>query len=134
VVKSIKLKACAAPAPRCLQGYHYALCVFGLTRSLNWTVHSMEKRIMEPITRAGHTYDIFMHTYAVERLDSPITGEELPYTHANDHHLLNLTRYRRVCQTCIHMYTWALTTRSLYTHARTPSATQSSFTGTPISY
>jgi hypothetical protein len=76
----------------CLQGYRYALCVFGLARSLNWTIHSFEHRLLAPIANAGHTYDIFMHTYTVVRRATPVAGEEPSYNHSHDFQLLNLTR------------------------------------------
>ena len=40
-----------------------ALCFWGLTRSLKYTIDSIEKYILEPLKKAGIEYDIFLHTY-----------------------------------------------------------------------
>lgn len=45
---------------------HFAICVWGIVRSLRFTLSSMEKYCLEPIVNAGHTYEIFMHTYKFE--------------------------------------------------------------------
>lgn len=42
-----------------------AVCFFGLTRSLRWTLPSVEKRLFDVLRQEGHTYDVFLHTYDV---------------------------------------------------------------------
>jgi hypothetical protein len=87
------LNSTAAAGPKRL-----ALCFFGLTRSLNWTVESIENHILGPLNRAGTPgnevkYDVFLHTYAMKSVNNPRTNERsVPYTHLNDTLLLNLTR------------------------------------------
>ena len=40
--------------------------MWGLLRSLHFTVDSIHKFCLDPIKNAGHTYEIFMHTYTFE--------------------------------------------------------------------
>jgi len=42
---------------------HFAICVWGIARSLSFTVDSIHKYCLDPIINAGHTYEIYMHTY-----------------------------------------------------------------------
>jgi len=41
-----------------------ALAFFGITRSLRYTIKSIQKNILEPLS--GHSVDIFMHTYSLK--------------------------------------------------------------------
>lgn len=43
-----------------------ALCFFGLTRSLKFTMPSIEKCIFEPLKNHGIKYNVFLHTYKVK--------------------------------------------------------------------
>ena len=43
---------------------HLAICIWGIVRSLRFTLKSMEQNCLHPITAAGHTYEIFIHTYS----------------------------------------------------------------------
>ncbi len=43
-----------------------ALCFWGLTRSLNFTVDSLRENILSILEKNGVKYDIFMHTYCFE--------------------------------------------------------------------
>ena len=77
----------------------YALCFFGLTRSLNWTIASIEERILAPLRLASGSsssssnYDIFLHTYRVDTLANERAQEEMQqYTHLNDFELLKPAR------------------------------------------
>jgi hypothetical protein len=71
---------------------HYALCFYGLTRSLVWTLPTIEHHIFRLIREAGDKFDIFLHTYHVETLTNPRAGETGEYTHGDDYKLLNVTR------------------------------------------
>lgn len=42
---------------------HIAICVWGIVRSLRFTIESIHNYCLDPITKAGHTYEIYMHTY-----------------------------------------------------------------------
>ena len=42
---------------------HFAVCFWGLLRSLSYTEKSIREFVLDPITRAGHTYDVFIHSY-----------------------------------------------------------------------
>ena len=42
---------------------HFAICMWGIVRSLRFTIHSMHQYCLDPLIKAGHTYEIFMHTY-----------------------------------------------------------------------
>jgi len=42
---------------------HIAICVWGIMRSLRYTIHSLHHFMLTPIRRSGNTYEIFMHTY-----------------------------------------------------------------------
>lgn len=42
---------------------HIAICVWGIVRSLRFTLESIEHYCLNPIINAGHTYEIYMHTY-----------------------------------------------------------------------
>ena len=40
-----------------------AVCFWGLTRSLKYTIHSIDKHILNILKKANIDYSIFMHTY-----------------------------------------------------------------------
>jgi hypothetical protein len=70
-----------------------AICFFGLTRSLTWTVDSIRNHLLEPLTENGVSFDLFLHTYRLNTLENPRAHEKAKkYTHLNDYQLLGLTR------------------------------------------
>ncbi|KAG5188241.1 hypothetical protein JKP88DRAFT_305179 [Tribonema minus] len=76
----------------------YALCFFGLTRSVAWTIDSIRHHILAPLQAAGAAvrYDVFVHTYRVDTpLDNPRAGERgVAYAnHFTDVQMLRPTRY-----------------------------------------
>ena len=42
---------------------HFLLCFFGLLRSLNHTISSIEDNVFNPIVANGHTFDLLVHSY-----------------------------------------------------------------------
>jgi len=54
-----------------------ALCFFGLTRSLKFTLDSIEKCIFDPLKNHGIRYDTFLHTYKMKTpYSNPRAGEK----------------------------------------------------------
>ena len=45
-----------------------AVCFFGLTRSLRWTLPSVQDRLLDVLRRGGMSVDTFVHTYALEEV------------------------------------------------------------------
>lgn len=52
-----------------------ALAFYGLTRSLQYTVDSIESNVLHQLELAGYDYDIFLHTYSLQNLKNERTGE-----------------------------------------------------------
>lgn len=50
---------------------HIAICLWGIVRSLRYTINSLKQHCLDPITNGGHTYEIYMHTY---RFSGTYTG------------------------------------------------------------
>ena len=42
-----------------------AICFFGLTRSLAYTIESIRSSIFDPLISNGINYSVFVHTYSV---------------------------------------------------------------------
>ena len=57
------------------QGLHIALAFYGLTRSLRFTIDSIRENIFAPLTAAGHTFDVHLHTYNLEHLRNRRSSE-----------------------------------------------------------
>jgi len=53
-----------------------AICFFGLTRSLKYTLESIKKYIFNPLDRNNIKYDIFLHTYYFDGLYNNKWGKE----------------------------------------------------------
>ena len=63
-----------------------AIGFFGITRSLKWTLHSIQKNIIEPARALGETR-LFAHLYQQEHITNPRTGEDQSLD-PNEYHLL----------------------------------------------
>ncbi|CAM9396488.1 unnamed protein product [Ascophyllum nodosum] len=53
-----------------------AVCFFGLTRSLRWTLPSVQDRLLDVLRRGGMSVDTFVHTYALEEVFNQRAGEK----------------------------------------------------------
>jgi len=45
-----------------------AVCFFGLTRSLRWTLPSLQRRLLGALEEAGMEVDVFVHTFSLEEV------------------------------------------------------------------
>ena len=55
--------------------YNVAICFFGLTRSLEYTLDSIKENILTPLKNANINYDIILHTYNLDFINSKRSGE-----------------------------------------------------------
>jgi hypothetical protein len=53
-----------------------ALCFWGLCRSTEHTIESIEECILKPLKKAGISYDIYLHTYTLYRSYTNIRSKE----------------------------------------------------------
>jgi hypothetical protein len=65
-----------------------AFAFFGITRSLKYTIESIQKNIFAVIKAAGAEYDIFMHTYRLSSYENQRTGEKLSAVNNEEYKLL----------------------------------------------
>lgn len=69
-----------------------ALCFFGLTRSLKYTLPSIEKFLFEPLVSHGIKYDTYLHTYKMKTpYTNPRAGEKGIILDADEYRLLEPT-------------------------------------------
>jgi hypothetical protein len=69
-----------------------ALCFFGLTRSLKFTLASIQKYLFEPLKNHGIRYDTFLHTYKMKKpYSNPRAGEKDLILDADEYKLLEPT-------------------------------------------
>jgi hypothetical protein len=66
-----------------------ALAFFGITRSLKYTIKSINENILEPMKISGITYDIFIHTYNLKKYINYRTGENTNNIDNEEYKLLN---------------------------------------------
>lgn len=66
-----------------------AICFFGLTRSLKFTLPSIQKYIFDPLRNHGIRYETYLHTYKVKKpYSNPRAGERNIILDANEYKLL----------------------------------------------
>ena len=75
---------------------HIAICFWGLLRSLAHTEHSIRTHCLDAVTRAGYTYDIFVHSYNFTGQYSSERNHEAPQS-------LNFTEWRRLAPYYVHI-------------------------------
>ncbi|CAN0062335.1 unnamed protein product [Pylaiella littoralis] len=75
-------------------GRRVAVCFFGLTRSLRWTLPSVQRRLLGVLEQAGMRVDVFVHTYDLAEVNNLRAGEMgLEYgSYVNDFQALNPVR------------------------------------------
>jgi hypothetical protein len=67
-----------------------AICFWGLNRSLDYTFESIKNNILDILKKSNIEYDIYIHTYNIDRLYSNIrAGEESCKISNSNLHLLN---------------------------------------------
>ena len=64
-----------------------ALAFFGITRSLSYTIQSIRKNILEPLS--SHSVVIFMHTYSMKKYENTRTKEKTNSYDNSEYKLLN---------------------------------------------
>lgn len=86
------------PTIACYHNYikkvRVAICFFGLTRSLKYTLPSIEKYIFDPLKNNGIKYSIFLHTYKMnESYTNPRAGETNIHLDSTEYKLLKPDAY-----------------------------------------
>ena len=77
-----------------IQKVRVAVCFFGLTRSLKFTLGSIEKYIFDPLKNHGIHYDTFLHTYKMKTpYSNPRAGEHDIILDADEYKLLEPTHH-----------------------------------------
>jgi hypothetical protein len=66
-----------------------ALCFFGITRSLKYTIDSINKNILEILKKNKIEYDIFMHTYKLDSYENIRNNEKQDIVDNEEYKLLN---------------------------------------------
>lgn len=71
-----------------------AIGFFGLTRSLKYTIKSIEQNIFNVLKKNNIKYDIYLHTYNLEKLTLKRSGEKNCILDVNEWKLLNPIKYK----------------------------------------
>ncbi len=64
---------------------HIAVGVWGLVRTLQYTVGTFQEHCLDPITRLGHTYELFVHTFTLNGTYANRRNAEGPVKLNNGH-------------------------------------------------
>ena len=70
-----------------------AICFFGLTRSLKYTIHNIQTKILEVLSKNNIGYDIYLHTYSLDVLTNKRSGESNCTLDRNEYKLLESNRH-----------------------------------------
>lgn len=70
-----------------------AICFFGLTRSLKYTIDSINENIFQFLKDNHFQYDIYLHTYDLDFLTNSRSGEYKCVLDKNEYKLLNPHHY-----------------------------------------
>lgn len=73
-----------------------ALCFFGITRSLEYTVDSIKNNIFNVLKENDIDYDIFMHTYFLSSYENKRAGESKTTNINNDEYKLLSPDYLKI--------------------------------------
>ena len=75
-----------------IQKVRVAICFFGLTRSLQYTLPSIQKYLFDPLKNHGIKYDTYLHTYKMKKpYTNPRAGERSIILDADEYKLLEPT-------------------------------------------
>jgi len=75
-----------------MQHMKIALVFFGITRSLRYTIHSIQRNILDPLS--NHSVDIMMHTYSMKKYKNARTREASASYNNSEYKLLNPDRFK----------------------------------------
>jgi hypothetical protein len=75
-------------------GGKIAICFWGLTRSLKYTINSIKKCIFEPLSKSGIVFDIYLHTYIIDGKYSNPRAKEDVFLDNEEYKLLKPTYYK----------------------------------------
>lgn len=94
IFKKYKDKFIYIPKVACYHNYikkvNLAICFFGLTRSLKFTLPTIEEYIFGPLKNHGIKYQTYLHTYKInEPYTNPRAGESDVVLDTNEYKLLN---------------------------------------------
>ena len=65
---SVAIAACLAAA--CRAEPRAAICFYGLTRLLSYTIDTIKDNIFDPLIKDGISYSVFLHTYNVTEVQA----------------------------------------------------------------
>lgn len=75
---------------------HIAICFWGLSRSLKFTIVHLQERVFQPLKDAGIPYTVFFHTYAIQGKYTNPRAKEFNVEYDNTQHTLLPTDHLRV--------------------------------------
>jgi hypothetical protein len=72
---SVQVQLPAAVSAEGSRSVHVAVCFFGLTRSLRYTIDSIRSNILDELNLAGVSYTVYLHTHNVTHFHNPRSRE-----------------------------------------------------------